>query len=150
MFSAGLLTAFLAVASLVDSGVNAFDDNAARSKTVYQVVTDRFALTDSSASPTCDTSDRNYCGGTWKGTEQKLDYIKGMGFDTVWISPIVQNINTTKNKLGEAYHGYWTQDINALNSHFGTEADLKSLVSTAHSKNMYIMVDVVSKSVLNF
>lgn len=68
----------------------------------------------------------------------------------VWISPVVQNINTTKNKLGEAYHGYWTQDINQLNSHFGSEADLKSLVDTAHQKNMYIMVDVVSTTLRCF
>jgi alpha-amylase len=68
----------------------------------------------------------------------------------VWISPVVQNINTTKNKLGEAYHGYWTQDINQLNSHFGSEADLKSLVDTAHQKNMYIMVDVVSTTFAMF
>ncbi|KAJ9093132.1 hypothetical protein QFC19_008475 [Naganishia cerealis] len=138
-----LLAAFLSVASLSLSAVQAFDDNAARSKSVYQIVTDRFALTSTTESRTCNTDDKVYCGGTWKGTEEKLDYIRGMGFDTVWISPIVQNINVTNNKLGEAYHGYWTQDINELNSHFGTEADLKSLVDTAHKKGMYIMVDVV-------
>jgi alpha-amylase len=79
---ASLLAAVLSVTSLF-SPAQAFDDNAARSKTVYQVVTDRFALTDPKASPACDTSDMVYCGGTWKGTEQKLDYIRGMGFDTV-------------------------------------------------------------------
>ncbi|KAJ9108825.1 hypothetical protein QFC21_000145 [Naganishia friedmannii] len=138
-----LLAALIFVASLSVNTVHAFDDNAARSKSVYQVVTDRFALTNPSDSRTCDTDDMVYCGGTWKGTEEKLDYIHGMGFDTVWISPVVQNINVTNNKLGEAYHGYWTHDINELNSHFGTEADLKSLVNTAHKKGMYIMVDVV-------
>lgn len=140
-----LLAAIISATSLSLSTVHAFDDNAARSKSVYQVVTDRFALTDTSSSRSCDTSDMVYCGGTWKGTEEKLDYIQGMGFDTVWISPVVQNINVTNNKLGEAYHGYWTQDINELNSHFGSEADLKSLVTAAHKKNMYIMVDVVSR-----
>jgi hypothetical protein len=35
----------------------------------------------------------------------RLDYIQGMGFDAVWISPIVQNIGATPNS-GEAYHGF--------------------------------------------
>ena len=42
------------------------------------------------------------------------------------------------------YHGYWAQDIYSINSHLGTADDLKSLVSTAHSKGMYVMVDVVA------
>jgi hypothetical protein len=29
----------------------------------------------------------NYCGGTFSGILQKLDYIQGMGFDAIWISP---------------------------------------------------------------
>jgi alpha-amylase len=43
---------------------------------LWQLVTDRFAVSDSS-SPTCSTSDRKYCGGTWKGIMGHLDYIQG-------------------------------------------------------------------------
>lgn len=32
------------------------------------------------------------------------------------------------------YHGYWAEDLYAINSNYGTAADLKSLVSTAHAK----------------
>lgn len=56
-----------------------------RELSIYQVLTDRFATTDGT-SPTCGITD--YCGGTWKGIENKLDYIQGMGFDAVWISPV--------------------------------------------------------------
>ncbi len=68
-----------------------------------QLVTDRFATPDGS-SPSCDTGDRKYCGGTWKGIISKLDYIHDLGFDAVWISPVVANLegNTTD---GQAYHG---------------------------------------------
>ena len=38
---------------------------------------------------------------------------------------------------------YWTQDIHSLNSHFGTEDDLKALSSALHNRSMYLMVDVV-------
>jgi len=136
-----MLSAILASLALGTAAVYAFDNNAARSRSVYQVVTDRFALSDGS-SPACSAPDRKYCGGSWKGLQNKLDYIQGMGFDTVWISPIVSNIGGSTG-YGEAYHGYWTLDITKLNSKFGTEQDLKDLISALHSRNMYIMVDIV-------
>lgn len=52
---------------------------------IYEVLTDRFATTNGS-SPECWI--RGYCGGTWKGIENKLDYIQGMGFEAIWISPV--------------------------------------------------------------
>lgn len=52
---------------------------------IYQVLTDRFA-TSNQSSPEC--SIRSYCGGTWKGIENNLDYIQGMGFEAIWISPV--------------------------------------------------------------
>lgn len=52
-----------------------------RSKSIYQVLTDRFALTDGSTTASCDTN--LYCGGTWQGIINKLDYIQGMGFTAV-------------------------------------------------------------------
>jgi len=33
-----------------------------------------------------------YWGGTFQGIINKLDYIKNMGFDAIWISPVVDNI----------------------------------------------------------
>ncbi|OSC98372.1 glycoside hydrolase family 13 protein [Trametes coccinea BRFM310] len=112
-----------------------------RNRSIYQLVTDRFATPDGS-SPSCDTSQRQYCGGTWKGVVNKLDYIQNMGFDAIWISPIVANVEGNTS-YGEAYHGYWTQNINALNSHFGSADDLKALSDALHKRDMYLMVDVV-------
>lgn len=43
---------------------------------------------------------------------------------------------------GEAYHGYWAQNIYALNSNFGAESDLVALSAALHAKGMYLMVDV--------
>ena len=54
-----------------------------RSRSVYQVMTDRFARTDQSTTATCDPSSRVYCGGTWQGLINKLDYIQNMGFTAV-------------------------------------------------------------------
>ena len=45
---------------------------------------------------------------------------------------------------GEAYHGYWAQNINAVNSNFGPESDLIALSAALHSRGMYLMVDIVT------
>ncbi|KAH8152050.1 uncharacterized protein LAJ45_04044 [Morchella importuna] len=112
-----------------------------RSKSVYQVLTDRFARTDGSTTASCNTEDRKYCGGTYQGIINKLDYIQGMGFTAIWISPVVENIEET-TAYGAAYHGYWAKDIYALNSNFGTAADLVALSAAIHARGMYLMVDV--------
>jgi alpha-amylase len=40
-----------------------------------------------------------------------------LGFDAIWISPIVENTEG-------GYHGYWAKDIWKLNDKFGKEEDL--------------------------
>ena len=83
-----------------------------KSRTVYQLLTDRFARTDGSTDKCTDL--HNYCGGTFKGIQDNLDYIAGMGFDAIWISPIPKNAEAD-------YHGYGALDWEAVNEHFGTE-----------------------------
>lgn len=82
----------------------------------------------------------NYCGGTFNGLANGLDYIKGMGFDAIWISPVIDN-------LEPGYHGYWGRNWEKINSHFGSEQDLKNLVEKAHEKGIWVMVDVVANHV---
>ncbi|KAN0071172.1 Glycoside hydrolase superfamily [Elaphomyces granulatus] len=109
-------------------------------KSVYQIMTDRFARTDGSTDASCDLW--HYCGGTWAGITKKLDYVQSMGFTAIQISPVVQNI-PNDTLYGDAYHGYWVQNLYALNDHFGSADDLKNLISEVHNRGMYIMVDVV-------
>jgi alpha-amylase len=45
---------------------------------------------------------------------------------------------------GEAYHGYWAQDIYQVNSNFGSSSDLVALSEALHQRGMYLMVDVVT------
>jgi alpha-amylase len=69
---------------------------------VCRIVTDRFALPDGS-NGACDEGIGRYCGGSWRGIINKLDYIQGMGFDAIWISPVSANIEGSF-RWGEAYH----------------------------------------------
>lgn len=109
-----------------------------KSRTVYQLLTDRFARNNDDASGCGDLS--KYCGGGWKGIINHLDYIQGMGFDAIWVSPIVKN-------SGDNYHGYCAEDFYRLNDHFGSEQDFKDLVLALHARGMWIMVDVVANHV---
>ncbi|GHJ86291.1 hypothetical protein NliqN6_2693 [Naganishia liquefaciens] len=113
----------------------ALDTDGWRRQTIYQLLTDRFAREDELDAP-CNLPERQYCGGNWKGLINKLDYIQGMGFTAIWISPVVENEDG-------GYHGYYTLDHDKLNSNFGTREDLQTLSSALHARGMYLMVDVV-------
>src|SRR5947209_6259637 len=65
-----------------------------------------------------------------------------MGFDAIYISPVTQNLEGNTS-YGQAYHGYWPQNIYEVNQHFGTADDLHALSSELHRRGMYFMVDVV-------
>jgi alpha-amylase len=114
------------------------DDWAKRS--IYQVVTDRYAR---SANFDASCNITRYCGGDWAGLVSKLDYIQDMGFTAVQISPVQENLSQD-TIYGEAYHGYWPQNLYELNAHFGTENDLKNLTAELHKRGMYLLLDVVT------
>jgi len=129
----------VAVWLTVVGGVWAHTASEWKSRTIYQVLTDRFASETSSSWSACSDLSK-YCGGTWAGIESKLDYIAGMGFNAIWISPMPEN-------MGNDYHGYAFLDLYTLNSHFGSLDDLKSLVAAAHARDIWIMLDVVGNHV---
>lgn len=105
-----------------------------KKRSVYQLLTDRYNFKGASAA--C-LDLHNYCGGTFSGITEKLDYIQGMGFDAIWISPIPHNAEPD-------YHGYGALDWERVNEHFGTDDELKSLIEAAHSKDIWVMLDVVA------
>lgn len=43
-------------------------------------------------------------------TSSQLDYIQGMGFTAIWITPVTAQL-TEATGVGSAYHGYWQQDM---------------------------------------
>ena len=130
------LTSALALLSLtLPTAVLGADSSAWRGRSIYQVFTDRFARTDGSTTASCLTDNASYCGGTWVGLTNRLDYIQGMGFDAIWISPVTHQVEGSSAD-GEAYHGYWQDDIESVNEHFGTADDLKALSAELHSRGM--------------
>lgn len=68
------------------------DAAAWKGRSIYQVLTDRFSTGQGNGGPDVDYLSRQYCGGTWQGIISKLDYIQGMGFDAIWISPVSKSL----------------------------------------------------------
>ena len=108
-----------------------------KTRSIYQLLTDRFARSNGDTSG-CDLS--NYCGGNFRGIINNLDYIQDMGFNAIWISPILEN-------TANAYHGYHMKNLYNINPYFGTEQDLNDLVSECHKRDIWVMVDVVANHV---
>ncbi|MCW6660524.1 pullulanase [Aerococcaceae bacterium NML191292] len=122
---------------------------------IYFMVTDRFKDGDSTNNnpkglpyDTAINQRGVYRGGDFKGITQKLDYLHSLGITTIWVTPIVQNIDFATIKQGTneeyyGYHGYWAANFSELNPHLGTLQDFKDLIDAAADKNIKIMVDVV-------
>lgn len=72
--------------------------------------------------------------GDFKGLEQKLDYIKDLGFTAIWLMPIHPS---------PSYHGYDVTDYYNVNSDYGTLEDFKSLTTKAKQMGIDIYIDFV-------
>lgn len=128
-------------------GVNASD-------LVYLIMPDRFSNGDSANDQFSDLRDniidRNnpYArhGGDLAGITNKLDYLKGIGVTTLWMTPLLEN-NMPKMQEGphtmSGYHGYWITDHYKIDKRFGGNDGYKSLIGKAHEKGMKIIQDAV-------
>ena len=72
--------------------------------------------------------------GDFKGIQQRLDYLDGLGVSALWLSPA---------HPADSYHGYDVQDYTAINPKYGTEQDFKDLIDAAHEKGIKIYMDYV-------
>lgn len=70
----------------------AADADAWKSRNIYFALTDRVARSSSDTGGDACSNLGNYCGGTFQGLLSKLDYIRGMGFDAIWITPVVASM----------------------------------------------------------
>ncbi|OXM13239.1 pullulanase [Paenibacillus herberti] len=115
---------------------------------MYFVLTDRFMDGDASNNENVDKSHLEaYQGGDFQGLINKLDYIEDLGVNTLWITPIVDNIDFNKGTDFDGkqygYHGYWAKDFTKLDEHLGDIEKFKELIDKAHDRGIKIMVDVV-------
>lgn len=144
--------------SLAALAVPAPDSSLATDR-IYFVMTDRYANGD----PANDTgglkgttqvtgfdptSPAWWHGGDLKGltggcTDPKhgLERIKDLGFNAIWITPVVVNQISQGDSGG--YHGYWGIDFTRVDPHLGTDQDFADFTSCAHKLGMKVILDVV-------
>jgi glycosidase len=134
-------------------------DSALASERIYFVMTDRYANGD----PANDTGGLHgtttitgfdptspawWHGGDLKGLTggctdpvHGLERIKNLGFNAIWITPVVVNQVSQGNSGG--YHGYWGLDFTHVDRHLGTDQDMADFASCAHRLGMKVILDVV-------
>lgn len=117
-----------------------------RDEIIYQILVDRFANGDRGNDYDVNFNDlARYQGGDWQGLIDRMGYLEELGVTTLWISPVVRNVNTDANVDG--YHGYWAQDFGDVNPYFGSLATLQELVREAHRRDMKVIIDIVTNHV---
>jgi glycosidase len=115
---------------------------------IYQVLVDRFSngntANDNTGNGEYNPNDLGfYHGGDWAGLTNKLDYIKNLGVTAIWLSPVSEQEPLSRDGLEASYHGYFTKNFATPNSHFGSTAELQTLIDTAHTKGLKMILDVV-------
>ena len=100
---------------------DSFDGNK-RSSTTYQLLIYSFADSDGDGI------------GDFKGIQNKLDYLDGLGVTALWLSPAHPS---------DSYHAYDVTDYYAVNPLYGSEQDFKNLIDAAHAKGIKIYMDYV-------
>jgi hypothetical protein len=115
----------------------------ARPAGIYFVMVDRFDNGDRSNDGAIDPNDPHaFHGGDLAGLIGRLDWIRSLGFDTVWLSPISKMRTEPWHGYG-AFHGYWTYELGALEPRFGDELLLARLRSELDRRGMKLVLDLV-------
>jgi glycosidase len=126
-----------------------------RDAVIYFVMIDRFADGDAGNNVSVPGADPpgQYLGGDLAGLQQKIEagYFDGLGFNTLWItSPFDNADGSYAGSDGHhytGYHGYWPKDLEAIESHVGTEAALRAVIDAAHARGLQVLVDYVMNHV---
>jgi len=86
-------------------------------------------------------------GGTFAAIAGRLPYLRDLGVNAIWISPVVRNVASSRTAT---YHGYGAQDLLAVDERWASdgtrdtaEAELAALVRSAHALGVWVILDVV-------
>lgn len=73
--------------------------------------------------------------GDIPGIIEKLDYLKDLGVDVIWLSPVYQSPNVD--------NGYDISDYQSIMTEFGTMEDMEQLIAKMHERGLKLMMDIV-------
>ena len=105
---------------------------------IYQIFVDRFSNADSTVVHPEDPM--GWGGGDLDGVTRHLDWIKDLGANCIWITPVF---------TCHSYHGYDSLDYRSIDPRFGGEDAFKRLIDEVHGRDMRILMDIVPNHVSN-
>lgn len=105
---------------------------------IYQVMVESFQDGSSSYDYNTGYGPSNHKGDL-RGIINALPYIKGLGCNALWMTPIFKSGGTSQLDAT----GYFCKDYFQIDPKFGTLADAKELVQKAHEMGMYVFLDGV-------
>ena len=145
-------------------------------RAVYFLMTDRFVNGDESndqrqqgganqtfdrpvaGAPAGESDNIGYLGGDFKGIKNNADYIKALGFDAIWLTPIIDNPDEAftgsqpvawkgmfqdRGKTG--YHGYWGSNFYKLDEHLpSADLDFGMLNHELSERGIATVLDIVA------
>ncbi len=85
-------------------------------------------------------------GGDLAGLTAKLDYLEDMGITSIWMTPVFKNnpVQGSGADVSAGYHGYWYVDMTQFDPHFGTNAELETLIEEAHARGIKVFFDIIT------
>ncbi|MGL5578451.1 MAG: alpha-amylase family glycosyl hydrolase [Fusobacteriaceae bacterium] len=127
---------FIFIFSLISLGIDR--DEQIKNLKIYQIMVEAYRDTDGKGygvgyGPSSHLGDLN-------GITESLDYIKSLGINAIWLTPIFKS-ESVSPKL--AATGYFADNHFEIDPKFGTEKDFKRLVDEAHKREIYVFLDGV-------
>ncbi|MDE5869075.1 MAG: chitobiase/beta-hexosaminidase C-terminal domain-containing protein, partial [Muribaculaceae bacterium] len=115
-----------------------------RELNIYQIMVASFQHSNSGTSGYSDMWGPNghRKNGNLRGIIESLDYIKDLGMNAIWMTPIFDSTNGQGGEKLQAT-GYFCTNYFKVDPKFGTEADFDDLIREAHSRGMYVILDGV-------
>ena len=123
--------------------------------TVYFLLIDRFKNGDTSndnaygrVKTVAGDSRATFHGGDFAGITQKINdgYFTDLGVNAIWLTAPYEQLHgyiLGDNFAHYSYHGYYVTDYTEPDANYGTKAEFQTLVDTAHSKGIRIIMDIV-------
>lgn len=132
------------------------DRHDTQAQVLYSLMIDRFANGNPANDRPLNRPDVlpkvDYYGGDIKGITEKIrdGFFNNLGITTIWISPITQNpydawgLNQDPVTRFSGYHGYWPLYVTSIDTRFGTDAELREMLATAHEHGLNVILDYVA------
>jgi len=117
-----------------------------RDQWIYFLMVDRFNNPDQGPlHPPFNGSFNGYQGGTYRGVQKQLSYLKNLGVGAIWLSPVLENLHFPGFEI---YHGYGIHNFVRAERRFADDPDqadneLRALVDAAHALGIYVIFDIV-------